>query len=177
MKPSNNSTRPACLPLAAALALLLLGAGCAGYRVGSMLPGDIKTVHVPTFINQTSEPLIEVDATQATLRRIQQDGSLTVATESEADAILTVVLTEYRLEPVVFRKDRRSAAQEYRLNLVANMVLRRTSDQSVVVESPRVIGDHVFEVFGDLSSSKLRANPNASEDLARRIVERLVEYW
>ena len=155
----------------------LLLTGCAGYRVGSMLPGDVKTVHVPTFVNRTTEPLLELDTPQAVIQELQRDGSLRVVAEAEADAILTVVLTEYRIEPVSFRKDIRTAAQQYRAFIVANMVMRRTSDQSVVIESPRVEGRFVFDVIGDLTSSKLIANPQAASDLAVNMVQLMVEYW
>lgn len=172
-----NKRKPFLAPAASLLAATLLLSGCTGYRVGSMLPGDVKTVHVPTFINKTTEPLLEIDTTQAVIEEFQRDGSLKVVGEAEADAILTVVLTEYRLEPVSFRKDVRTAAQQYRAYIVANMVMRRTSDQSVVVESPRVEGKYVFDVVGDLTSSKLTANPQAATDLGYNMVQRMVEYW
>lgn len=163
--------------VASILTMNLLFTGCAGYRIGSMLPGDVKSVYVPTFVNKTGEPLIEFDTTQAVIQQFQLDGSLKVVGEEDADAILTVVLTEYRLEPVSYRKDVRTAAQQYRLFIAANMVMRRTKDQTVVAESPKVIGKYVFDVVGDLSSSKLRANPLAATDLGYNIVQLLVEYW
>lgn len=159
------------------LPLLALCAGCAGYRVGSMLPGDVKTVFVPAVVNKSSEPLIEVEITQSLIRKIQQDGSLRIATEAEADAILTVALTGYKLEAVAYRKDVRAAANQYRINLAANFVMRRTKDASVVAEAPTVVGSAVFDVTGDLSSSKLTGNPQAASDLADKIVQRIVEYW
>ena len=163
--------------LALLIALLPLLAGCAGYRVGSMLPDDVKSVFVPTFENRTGEPLIEIDTTQAVIQELQRDGSLSVAPEDQADAVLRVVLTEYRIEPIAFRDDVRTAAEQYRLWITANVVMRRTADQSVVVESPIVRGKYVFDVVGDLSSSKLTANPRAAEDLAKSIVQMMVEYW
>lgn len=176
MKPPKTIKRFAALALACAAFAGL--PGCAGYRLGSMLPADIETVFVPTFVNQTDEPLLEVDATQAMFRELQRDGSLKVAnSEADADAVLTVTLTDFDLEPVVFRTDIRSAAQEYRMLITASMVMRRTSDQSVVVDTPAVTGDYVFEVLGDLSSSKRLALPDAADDLARRLVQRVVEYW
>jgi Lipopolysaccharide-assembly len=142
-----------------------------------MLPGDVKSVFVPTFVNRSGEPRIEFDTTQAVISQFQRDGSLQVTTEANADAILTVVLTGYRLEPVSFRKDIRTATQQYRVIITANMVMRRTKDQTVVAEAPRVEGKFVFDVVGDLSSSKLRANPRVAEDLAVNIVQQLVEHW
>ena len=178
MKPKSNKSMVHGLSGLVLLALATtLAAGCAGYRIGSMLPGDVKTEYIPTFINKTAEPLIEVETTQKTIERFQQDGSLRVVTEEEADAILKVELTGYRLEPVAFRKDIRDAAQQYRLFIEASLVMRRTRDNTVVVESPSVIGKYVFDVTGDLSSSKLTANPFAAEDLARNMVQLMVEYW
>ncbi|HMO49753.1 MAG TPA: LptE family protein [Kiritimatiellia bacterium] len=163
--------------LTATALLMTLGTGCAGYRLGNMLPGDVKTVFVPSVENRSSEPLIEVELTRAIIRQIQQDGSLRIAAEEEADAILTVVLNEYRLEAVAFRSDDRAAANQYRINLEASMVMRRTRDQSVVAQAPRILGSAVFDVAGDLTTSKQTGNPQAANQLADRIVQRVVEYW
>jgi hypothetical protein len=174
----NNKFRTPFVWAIALISASLLAAGCTGYRVGSMLPGDVKTVHVPTFINRTSEPLLEIDTTQAAISALQRDGSLRVVRSiNDADAFLEVVLTEYRIEPVSFRKDVRTAAQQYRAFITASMVMRRTSDQSVVVEAARIEGRYVFDVIGDLTSSKLQANPQAAADLANTLVQRMVEYW
>ena len=61
---------------AASMALAVALTGCAGYRLGTMLPPDIQSVAVPTFINRTSEPLLESETTRAAIREFQQDGSL-----------------------------------------------------------------------------------------------------
>jgi len=47
----------------------------------------------------------------------------------------------------------------------------------VVAESPRVIGEGVFQVVGDLTTSKATGLPIAAEDLGRRIVQQMVEVW
>lgn len=151
--------------------------GCAGYQLGSMLPPDIKTVHVPTFVNKTQEPLLEVATTRAAIQEFQRDGSLKVASADQADALLKVTLREYRIEPVAYTKEQKTTAKEYRIVLRASILLTRRADDSVVVESPEVIGEAVFPVAGDLSSSKLIGLPRAAEDLAHNIVEKVVEVW
>lgn len=163
------------------LSMLLLGAlalpGCAGYRLGSMLPPEIKTVHIPVVENETLEPNIEFDVTQAIISRMQRDGSLEVASEGNADAMLSVTLTEYRLAPAVYEKERATAAEEYRATIVARIVLTRTGTEEVVVENPRVMGDAVFPLLGDLTSSKRLVLPLVANDLAQDIVEKIVDYW
>ena len=71
MKSKNRAINT--IRIGAALTLLLTG--CTGYRLGSMLPPEIKTVYVPTFANQTTEPLLEMEATDAVIVEFQQDGS------------------------------------------------------------------------------------------------------
>lgn len=160
-----------------ALFAVAISSGCAGYRLGSMLPPDIKTVYVPSFKNETSEPLIETECHRAVIEELQRDGSLKIADEETADAILRVRIRDYRLEPVVFDPQNRSNVRQYRIKLTASMMMTRRETDQVIVERPAVRGEGVFNVTGDLSSSKLLGLPAASADLARNIVQQMVEAW
>ena len=164
------------LTAAAVLALALLP-GCVGYRLGSMLPPEIKTVHVPTFINQTSEPQLELDTTRFALQEFQKDGSLKLAPAEAADAILEVKLTSYTLAPLQYDNNRPTAALEYRITLYASIVMTRKRDGKVIAENPRCFGEGTFPVVGDLSSSKRTGLPKAAKDLAHDIVQKVTEVW
>jgi hypothetical protein len=165
------------LRVVAGAVLTMVGSGCAGYQLGSMLPPDIKTVYVPTFVNKTQEPLIEVETTQATIEDFQRDGSLRVVNEDQADTVLAVELKEYKIEPVAYRKDSKTSAKEYRITMFASILLTRRVDGSIVAQNPRVKGEAVFPFAGDLTSSKLTGLPAAADDLAHNIVEQVVESW
>lgn len=160
-----------------ALLAVMLFTGCAGYQVGSMLPPDINTVYVPTFVNDTTEPLIEIETTQAAINQIQQDGSLRVANLEDADAILEVELKRYTLDPVSFERNRETRANEYRILVEADVVLRRKATNEIIVQAQGVAGEADFIFSGDLSSAKTRAMPEAARDLAHDIVETVVEMW
>jgi hypothetical protein len=152
--------------------------GCASYQLGSMLPDDIKTVYVPTFINKTSEPMIETEATQAAIRELQKDGSLkVVGTPEEADTLLTVTLTNYQLTPLKYEADLKTTADQYRLTLTAQVVLTRRTTDKVMSENPRIQGETDFPIAGDFTTSKKRGLPTAAADLAHNIVESIVEIW
>jgi len=165
------------LPALAAALLSLLSAGCATYRLGSMLPPDIRTVHMPTCVNKTTEPMIEQDVTRAILAQIQMDGSLRVAPADEADTILDVTLIRFWLDPVAYVSGESSTANQYRMSIRASVVLRRRADNSVVVQSPGLTGWYDFDFAGDMTSSKAVALRPAAEDLGRRIVNSLVQAW
>ncbi|MBU1908639.1 MAG: hypothetical protein KJ726_01160, partial [Verrucomicrobia bacterium] len=152
--------------------------GCVGYKLGSMLPADIKTVYVEPFINQTDEPLIEVEATRAAMSEIQKDGSLKVVRNAEeADSLLKVMLIGYRLSPIAYQADRVTAAEEYKMVMTASVLLIRRDSGAVVVEVPQITGETTFILAGDMTSSKDAALPETAADLGRRIVANLVEAW
>lgn len=158
---------------------LILGAwtGCVGYKLGSTLPSDIQTVYVPTFINETDEPLLEVDVTRATIQEIQREGSLRLASEEDADTILEVRILTMTLDPIAFDQLRRAAAEEYRLTITAALLLTRRTTGEIVAEHPGVYGNATFLMTGDLTSAKQSAIPRASRDLAHQIVTQMVEVW
>ena len=161
------------------LATLLAGAlgGCAGYRVGSTLPPNIHTVYVGTFVNKTDQPDLEFQTTRATLQEIQKDGTLKISTQDKADVILEAKITKYTLEPLRYRKDQATTPNEYRIHLLADVILRRANTMKVLVSVPNVEGWATFTVTTDLRSNELTAIPNAATDLGHEIVKNVVEFW
>ncbi|MBM4147711.1 MAG: hypothetical protein FJ224_01505 [Lentisphaerae bacterium] len=160
------------------LAAVILSAGCAGYKVGSVLPQDLQTIHVATFVNKSGEPGIEARCTAATLQELQIDGSLRIVPSEEADAVLTVNLVSYRLEPLRYDTDRPKTTREYRVWVAADISLRRAGTGEVILER-KVTGDTTFDTVAglDLSTAKQASLPAAARDLARKIVESVVECW
>ena len=164
------------------LAILLVGVlgtlpgGCVGYRLGSTLPPGINVVHVPTFMNKTTEPRLEIETSQATIRELQRDGTLSVSDLGKCDVVLNVALIGFRLEPLRYERDNSTTTREYRLTITADIKLtnRRTGK---VMTHTTVQGEADFVPTGDLSSTKREALPDAAEDLAHDIVESIVEYW
>jgi hypothetical protein len=162
---------------AAVTALVLATGGCVGYRLGSMLPPDIKTVYVTTFVNRTSEPQLEARTTGATIAEFQKDATLKVVSGlAAADTRLDVTLLRFSEQPLRYQSDRPKTADEYRITIKAEIVFRRVSTGVVLVKK-QVEGDATFVVRGDLTSSKRAAIPEAARDLAHDIVESVVESW
>jgi hypothetical protein len=174
---SSSALRWACASLLTCGLFTALLSGCTGYRLGSMLPDDIKTVYVPTFHNRTSEPFIISETTRAVKEALQLDGSLQITDERDADSILDVTLKQYSLTPIVYERSARTTPNQYRINLSASVALRRTDNGAIIVNYPDVRGDANIDFAGDLTTAKRRALPAVSRDLAHDIVELIVEYW
>jgi hypothetical protein len=165
----------ACLCLA--FAIISMGGGCTGYKLGSNLPPNIRSVAVPVFVNQTGEPGLETLTTSATLQEFQKDGSLKVADRTTADTVVEVTLRKYKLTPLRYRSDRATTAREFRLTLEAEVTWRRLPSQEVLAHSTKVEGYKDFEALTDLPSARREALPDAATDLAHRIVRTVVDYW
>ena len=155
---------------------LACASGCAGYRFGSSLPPDINSVFVRTFINKCNEPLIEIETTNATIAEFQKDGTLKIGRLEEADVILETTLVAITLEPLRYDRQDVAKPKEYRMILSASFVLKRNASGKTIGEGD-CIGESTFIFGGNLASAKRSAVPKASEDLAKRIVEKVVEVW
>jgi hypothetical protein len=170
-------TNLACRLAPVAIALALLGVGCANYRIGSSLPPDVTSVHVPTFVNRTGEPRLEAAATRATIARFQSDGTLSIADRESADVVMEVVLTSLSMEPLRFAAESVKTATEYRMTVLADMKVIHRASGEVILQKKRVKGEADFIPTGDLFSAKRKNLPILADDLSRRLVEGLVEFW
>jgi len=150
--------------------------GCSSYRLGSSLPEGIEVIHVPTFVNKTSEPLLEIITTSKTISEIQRDGTLSIGDAKKSDIILYVSLTDLKLVPLRYETERTTTTREYRLIITASLRLENRVTGKVMARNV-VSGERDFMPSGDLSSAKRAALPLAAVDLAHSIVEKVVEFW
>jgi hypothetical protein len=150
--------------------------GCAGYRLGSNLPPDIRSIAVPVFVNETGQPLLETMTTSAAIQEFQKDGSLRILPRDQADSVIEVKLTKYALSPLRYRHDQTTTAQEYRLTITADVKFVKLGDRKILSQT-KVEGYADFAALADLPGEQRAALPKASEDLAHRIVKVVVEAW
>ncbi|MDP6524395.1 MAG: LptE family protein [Kiritimatiellia bacterium] len=159
----------------AAICLAATLTGCAGYRLGSTLPKNLRSISVATFVNEAGEPLLETETTSAAIREFQKDGTLQVVGDS-ADLILKVTLSDYSLQPIRYDRDREKRTNEYRMIIRAKIECRVAKSGEILV-SKNVAGDTTFSLVGSLSVAKRDALPATAADLAHDIVESIVEVW
>lgn len=166
----------------------LLISGC-GYTTQSMLPADVKTVYIAPVKNgidlsgeidekhpfKAYRPGLEVDITNAIINRFVFDGTLKVVPRDKADAILNGTLIDYRRDPLRYSES--DEVQESRLSVIVNFSLVRTSDEKPIVSDSTVTGDTSFFIAGAHAISEDEAAARAVDDLAKRVIEKVVEVW
>lgn len=163
-------------------------AGC-GYTTRSMLPSNIKTIYVENFVNkinvtaeQTNDrmyrgyrPGMEVEVTKAVRDKFIFDGNLKIAPEGESDLVLRAELIDFRREPL--RYDANDNIEEYRIKLIVNMEVCDADTGNVRWTEKGFSGETTYRTGGSLMKTESAAVKDATQDLARRIVERTIEEW
>ncbi len=166
---------------------LLVFPGC-GYTTKTILPEGVKTVHVDIFRNNidiTKEasakdryeiyrPNLEVDLRDSIVNRIFLDGNLKMSDKDSADAVLEGQILQYRKDPLRYQNE---VVQEYRVSLVCSIKLVRQKDSEVLFEEENITGDTTYFTTGTLQKTETSALNDAMSDLARRIVNKIVEDW
>lgn len=163
--------------LTALLACSLL-AGC-GYKLGEIRPTpmrSVRTLAVPTFKNRTYEPRVEVLLADTLIKQLQQDGTYTVISDEQADAILYCTLnkTERRALRSVQNNVLATAEFELILEVTYEVVDRVTG---IILMQGRLRGRTDFFSNDDLQTTERQAIPIAAQDLAEQITAEISEGW
>jgi len=160
--------------------------GC-GYTTRSLITQSYKTIYVRPFVNKidiTSEtsvarryktyyPLLENDITLKVIDQFILDGNLRIARGEDADLILEGELNDYRRDALRYTGVDDEEVEEYRISLVVNLKLYDTRGKTQLWEVGSFVGDTTYFTQESESSAISRA----IEDLARRVVDRVVDVW
>lgn len=160
-----------------------------GYTTRSMISSEFKTVYIAPFINKVDltqeayaankyrvyRPTLETDVTKAVTDKYLFDGNLKPVREGTADLSLKGELIDFRRDAL--RYDADDNVEEYRINIVVNLILWDNNADKLVWQENGFTGDATYYIAGPSAKSEDAAVNDALADLARRIVERTVEQW
>jgi outer membrane lipopolysaccharide assembly protein LptE/RlpB len=163
------------------LVVAMVLSGC-GYTRKTVLPRNIKTIYVETVKNKLQveeiyayQQGLEMDITNAVIRRLQQDGTVKVAKKEKADAILKTNLLAFEQEGLRF--DQLEEVKEYRVFIVVSMSLVDAKTGDILWTEPNFTGDNEYYVTDVTSIGEQKAAMDAVDRLAYNIVDRIVEDW
>jgi hypothetical protein len=129
------------LPLALLLAPLACGYHLAGTQV--LVPGDIRSVSVGQFQNQSRQEGLEKTLAFALEREFYERGTLPVREDpSQSDGLITGTIRGFKVRPVSF--DENDEALQYEAELTLDVTLRRQVDGKVLWQGSRL---HAYEEF------------------------------
>lgn len=167
-----------------ALCLALLVQAC-GYSLagrGDFLPAHIKIIGIPTFLNLTDQPEIEMIFTEKVVEEFNSRGKYVVVPEAlGADAVLEGKVTVLQLVPAVLEGGEQVTSEQaarytiiVRAEVVFNDVVENTeiwSDSSFAFQDDYDIGEDSEEFF-DMEGMALE---RIAEEFAKTLVSRILE--
>ncbi|MEM1060429.1 MAG: LPS assembly lipoprotein LptE [Verrucomicrobiota bacterium] len=180
MSRRRKMTSGAWAPAWAALGVLILLSGCAGYRVGSIGGQEVQglnAVYIPMAKNETYTPDVITYVTNETIRAFNNDGTLKTAQSSKADCELLITVTDIQRSQARTTREDVLTTAEYRLNITAEVTFINRVVGRRVIDNERITGTTTYFVQNDLNEAQRQALPLAAEDLSRNICLRVVEGW
>jgi outer membrane lipopolysaccharide assembly protein LptE/RlpB len=150
---------------------IIVLAGCGYQMVGKEThsPSGLNSIAIPTFVNQTFEPGIEVPITQGFLKEFILDRRVKVLHRGEADSVLEGVIKSFNIYSVAY--DRSGLATEYQTTIVIDLTLKKRTGEVLWV-----IKDFSESSWYRASSAVLASESNkaaAIQEIGRFVADRL----
>ncbi len=152
------------------LLFLLVSTGCGYQFVGkeTHVPSGLTSIAIPTFINYTSEPGIEVPFTTGFLVEFIRDKRVKVVDRSEADCVLEGVIKSLQAYSVAY--DRSALATEYQTTVVIDLTLRRRTGEVLWTEKD-MSESRWYKISSNVLSSEF-SRETAIQQIGRYVAER-----
>lgn len=156
-------------------AAVLLGAGCAGYRLGPVngeTAGN-KSVEILPFNNQSLQPRLGDAVTHALRQQLQTDGTYRLAS-GEGDIVVSGVITGYNRSGLSYLSSDVLTANNYQVGMSGHVIIRERATGKVLLEK-NVNGYTLVHVGSDLADAERQAMPLLADDFARKVTQMLTE--
>jgi hypothetical protein len=142
-------------------------------------PGKLpfSSIHVAPPINTSLAPQASPLLGAGLIRALDRSGRVTIAAESEADAVLTITITNYRREVAAERSDDTVLARKWRVILTAECTLTNRRDgQALFTRRPVSAFDEVY-VDSGLVPAEYQNMPVLTDRLAQEITREVLGAW
>jgi len=108
--------------------------GCGYHLAGkdTHLPPGVTSVAIPTLVNQTLEPGVEIVFTQAFLREFIKDRRVKVVDRREADSVVEGIIKSFSIFSVSY--DKSGYALEYQTVVTMDIALKKRNGEILWVE-------------------------------------------
>lgn len=161
-------------------AILGASSGC-GYIVGSPYGAEVRSIHVPIFVNESFRRGYELQLTEAVQKQIQVNTPFRLAKEPGADTRLTGRI--FSVDKRVENQNRYDDPREVELSIAVEVTwedLRsgRVLNQYSVPLPPQIADVLVNTSFApEAGQSQATATKDAVDQMARKIVSLMEAPW
>ena len=174
---SRSSRRSSGWRPARSIGLLVLATGCGIYTFtgGGGLPGNIRTLAIPPFENETTQFTLTQELTQAMLDQVPGRLGLKSAGQSTADAVLRGKIVRYSDAATNFQADPNGPVIfQRRVTITVSVELYDVQDDQVLWQSSSLSadGEYLPDKQGEIDGRRL-----AIANLVQKIIDGAQSQW
>lgn len=174
-----RGVRRAVLPVFAVLSLFMT-LSCGYHTAGhnTTIPEDVRTIAVPTFVNQTQTFKIEQMLTSAVVREMITRTHYHVVTQADSDADATLRGTVLATSTTPITYDSTTGRAASLLVVISMKVSLEDKDGKVLFENPSYLFREQYEVSRDPNAFFEEDTPalqRLSRDFAQTLVSNILE--
>ena len=153
-------------------------AGCANYRLGTGATPSFATLYVEPVANQTLLPQGQAILSTQIRESFLRDGRVTLVNSAEqADATLTITISDYHREVAAGRADDTGLARKFNVTLGAVCTLQdRRNGKAIFTLRPVQAVREVFTDSGQLQA-EYQTLPLLAEALAVKVLHATLDVW
>ncbi|MGC6455179.1 MAG: LPS assembly lipoprotein LptE [Coraliomargaritaceae bacterium] len=167
---------------------VLFLSGCANYHMGDSAPLPFHSIYILPAVNESFAPLAVASVSAEIREAFIRDGRVVLVTkEEEADAVLTIDLTDYDRTAVTRESEDTVRARDFRIRFEGRLSLfNQTSgnyyfqDRSIVADTNAYVGNPYGEtgtVRFDYRQAEQVAMSRLARDLARQAASAVLANW
>jgi len=152
--------------------------GCGGYHFASdynNLPGEITSISIPFFQNETYEANIESYFTRALITEFIKNKKITVLSDG-ADATLSGIVKDFRATTIAYSSQ--DKVLEYRAHITLDLTLKNNHTGETIWRKPSLNSEEEYRVSSEdialTEATKKVAFQKIANELAEQIYEELV---
>ncbi len=144
-----------------------------GYRLtgtGNQLPPHIKTLAIPVLKNETNQPELHRNLTDAIRQAFLNDGRVKIVQKKSSDLLVQGTLNYYDIRAVAF--DSNDVATQYWVKIGVNIkAYDRVKDRPYLKDNLKTRWDYTVDAnVASSEDARLRALDNAYRDISLRLV-------
>ena len=161
--------------------LMLALCGC-GYRAGSVMHPQIKSIAIAPVVNDTMMYNAAALMRETLSECFQSDGSLKLKSESTADCILYAKVTKADFQQISWSNNLNDSDDEFlpnqwRLTINAVITVMIPGRAEPLIKETKVSGTTTFVAGPDMESSRYYAVKQACFRAAKNAVSAVTESW
>lgn len=157
--------------------LLLLGCTSCGYRMGSMMHPQIKTVAIAPVKNNTREVLASITMRRQLEECFMRDGSLKLTSMERADCIVYCQINTVTQSAIAWDDDDEDRPFEFRLTTTGTFTVLMPGRTVPLVKSRVVSGSCNYQFLTDPAIGKENGLMQACRKMAEMVVQYTTEAW